>query len=119
MLSRLGIKAFQLLTEYYLTKHLQLLGFQSLMDINADSPLCLQIYFGKKSKNTTTQRGTKTTSQNHQLADQLHIPITKKFKKHKIYSSYRENISDATNKKMQQRSLIQKLGTKTDLFGYF
>ena len=110
MLSRLGIKAFQLLTEYYLTKHLQLLGFQSLMDINADSPLCLQIYFDKKSKNT---------SQNHQLADQLHIPITKKFKKHKVYSSYRDNISDATNKKMQQRSLIQKLGTKTDLFGYF
>ena len=29
---------------------------------------------------------------NYQLADELHIPIIKKFKKRKVYSSFRDNI---------------------------
>lgn len=52
-------------------------------------------FFGKKSRNTTTHTGTGIGSQNQQLTNELHRAITKKFKKCKIYCSFRDNIWDA------------------------
>ena len=39
-----------------------------------------------------TGSGVKFTPQNEQLADELHKPIIKKFKKRKVYSAFKDNI---------------------------
>ena len=43
-------------------------------------------FFDKKS------RGSGITEPNYQLADELQKPIIRKFKKEKVYSSFRDNI---------------------------
>ena len=48
-------------------------------------------FFDKKTKGSEV----KSTSQNEQLADELHKPIIRKFKKRKIYSAFKDNIWDA------------------------
>ena len=44
--------------------------------------------FDKKSK------GSAINEPNYQLANELHKPIVRKFKKRKVYSSFRDNISE-------------------------
>ena len=57
---------------------------------------------------------------NYQLAEELHKPIIKKFKKRKVYSSFRDNISGADLADMQSLSKINKgikyLSCAIDLF---
>ena len=45
--------------------------------------------FDKKSKGSGIKNETKG---NQQLANELHKPITRKFKKRKVYSSFRDDI---------------------------
>ena len=49
-------------------------------------------FFLKKSRDTSTHTGEHEISEEHELVIELHSPITKKFKKHKIYSSFRDDI---------------------------
>ena len=44
-------------------------------------------FFDKKSKGSDI-----TNEPNYQLANELHQPIIRKFKKRKVYSSFRDNI---------------------------
>ena len=53
----------------------------------------------------TAGSGVKAMSQNEQLAEELHKPIIKKFKRRKRYSSFKDNIWDADLAEMQ---LIRK-----------
>ena len=47
----------------------------------------------KKSIGNGVKRvNTKITPQNEQLAEELHKPIIKKFKKRKVYSTFKDNI---------------------------
>ena len=48
-------------------------------------------FFDKKTKGS----GIKSTSQNQQLAEELHKPIIRKFKKRKVYSLFKNNICGA------------------------
>ena len=48
-------------------------------------------FFNKKSSGS----GIKSMPQNQQLAEELHKPIIRKFKKRKEYSSFKDNIWDA------------------------
>ena len=45
-------------------------------------------FFDKKSQGS----GISSNKENIQLADELHKPIIRKFKKRKVYSSFRDNI---------------------------
>ena len=45
-------------------------------------------FFDKKSQG----KGLANNKENIQLADELHKPIIRKFKKRKVYSSFRDNI---------------------------
>ena len=45
-------------------------------------------FFNKK----TAGSGVKSMPQNEQLAEELHKPIIKKFKKRRVYSSFKDNI---------------------------
>ena len=47
----------------------------------------VQKFFDKKSSGSGITNGS-----NYQLANELHKPIIKKFKKRKVYSSFRDNI---------------------------
>ena len=50
-------------------------------------------FFDKKSKGSGVKHvNTKLISQNEQLADELHKPITRKFEKRKVYSAFKDNI---------------------------
>ena len=50
-------------------------------------------FFNKKSAESgTKQVNTKLTPQNQQLAEELHKPIIKKFKKRKIHAAFKDNI---------------------------
>ena len=50
-------------------------------------------FFDKKSKGSGRKRvNTKITPQNEQLAEELHKPIIRKFKKIKVYSTFKDNI---------------------------
>ena len=46
-------------------------------------------FFDKKSKGADIKNEIK---ENQQLANELHKPITRKFKKRKVYSSFKDNI---------------------------
>ena len=46
-------------------------------------------FFDKKSKGSGIKNDTK---ENQQLANELHKPIIRKFKKRKVYSSFKDNI---------------------------
>ena len=62
-------------------------------------------FFDKESS------GSGITKSNYQLADELYEPIIRKFKKRKVYSSFRENIWGADLADMQSLSKYNK-GTK-------
>ena len=50
-------------------------------------------FFDKKSEGSGAKHvNTKLIPQNEQLADELHKPIIKKFKKRKVYSAFKDNI---------------------------
>ena len=49
-------------------------------------------FFDKKTKGSGESHTIKSTSQNQQLPEELHIPITRKFKKRKVYSAFKDNI---------------------------
>ena len=50
-------------------------------------------YFDKKSVGSGAKHvNTKITPQNEQLAEELHKPIIRKFKKRKVYSTFKDNI---------------------------
>ena len=60
-------------------------------------------FFDKKSIG-----GSITNESNYQLADELHKPIIKKFKKRKVYSSFRDNIWGVDLADMQSLSKYNK-----------
>ena len=63
----------------------------------------------KKSVGSGGKRvNTKITPQNEQLADELHRPIIKKFKKRKVYSAFKDNIWGADLADMQLLSKYNK-----------
>ena len=53
-------------------------------------------FFDKKTKGSgatlANKSAIKSTPQNEQLADELHKPIIRKFKKRKVHSAFRDNI---------------------------
>ena len=51
---------------------------------------------------------TKITPQNEQLADELHKPIIRKFKKRKVYSAFKDNIWGTDRADMQLLSKYNK-----------
>ena len=60
-------------------------------------------FFDKKSKGSGI-----TNESNYQLANELHKPIIKKFKKRKVYSSFRDNIWGVDLADMQSLSKFNK-----------
>ena len=51
------------------------------------------IHLIKKSVGSGAKRvNTEITPQNEQLAEELHKPIIRKFKKRKVYSTFKDNI---------------------------
>ena len=60
--------------------------------------------FDKESKGS----GIVNNKENIQLADELHKPIIRKFKKRKVYSSFRDNIWGADLADMQLLSKFNK-----------
>ena len=60
-------------------------------------------FFNKK-----TGSGVKSIPQNEQLADELHKPIIRNFKKRKVYSSFKDNIWGADLADMQLISKFNK-----------
>ena len=66
-------------------------------------------FFDKKSKGCGAKHvNTKLIPQNEQLADELHKPIIRKFKKRKVYSVFRDNIWAADLADMQLLSRYNK-----------
>ena len=61
-------------------------------------------FFVKKSKGSDIV----TNESNYQLADELHKPIIRKFKKRKVYSSYRDNTWSVDLADMQSLSKYNK-----------
>ena len=49
-------------------------------------------FFDKKSKRSGLKENQGNFLQNSQLADELHKPIIRKFKKRKVYCSFKDNI---------------------------
>ena len=75
-------------------------------------------FFDKKSKGSGI-----TNESNYQLANELHKPIIRKFKKRKVYSSFRDNIWGVDLADMQSLSKYNKgikyLLCAIDLFGKY
>ena len=61
-------------------------------------------FFDKKSSGS----GVAATEPNYQLANELHKQIIRKFKKRKVYSSFRDNILGVDLADMQSRSKCNK-----------
>ena len=61
-------------------------------------------FFDKKSQGS----GLANNKENIQLADELHKPIIRKFRKRKVYSSFRDNIWGADLADMQLLSKFNK-----------
>ena len=61
-------------------------------------------FFDKK----TASSGIKSMPQNEQLAEELHKPISRKFKKRKVYSAFKHNIWGADLADMQLISKFNK-----------
>ena len=61
-------------------------------------------FFNKKSQGS----GIANNKENIQLADELHKPIIRKFKKRKVYSSFRDNIWGVDLADMQLLSKFNK-----------
>ena len=49
-------------------------------------------FFDKKNKDSGLSHTIKSTSQNQQLAEEFHKPTLRKFKKRKVYSTFKDNI---------------------------
>ena len=75
-------------------------------------------FFNKKSSGSGI-----TNEPNYQLANELHKPIIKKFKKRKVYSSFRDNIWGVDLADMQSLSKYNKgikyLSCAIDLFNKY
>ena len=67
-------------------------------------PCMVYTFFDKKSSGSGIQNEIK---QNEQLAEELHKPIIKKFRKRKVYSSFKDNIWGDDVADMQQVNLIK------------
>ena len=66
-------------------------------------------FFDKKSKGSGAKHvNTKLIPQNEQLAEELHKPIIRKFKKRKVYSTFKDNIWGADLADMQLLSKYNK-----------
>ena len=66
-------------------------------------------FFDKKSNGSGAKHiNTKLIPQNEQLADELHKPIIRKFKKRKIYSAFKDNVWAADLADMQLLSRYNK-----------
>ena len=63
-------------------------------------------FFDKKSSCTHNKTGIK--SENQQLTEELHKAIIRKFKEHKVHSSFRDNIWDGDLDDMQLISICNK-----------
>ena len=62
-------------------------------------------FFDKKSASLNKSSGSGIANEpNYQLANELHKPIIRKFKKRKVYSSFRDNIWGADLADMQSLS---------------
>ena len=76
-------------------------------------------FFDKKSKGS----GITTNEFNYQLANELHKPVIKNFKKRKVYSSFKDNIWGVDLADMQSLSKYNKgfkyLLCATDLFSKY
>ena len=72
--------------------------------------LALMVYkfFDKKSQGSGHSLQVATNNENIQLADELHKPIIRKFKKRKVYSSFRDNIWGVDLTDMQLLSKFNK-----------
>ena len=69
----------------------------------------LQQFFDKKSASLNKCSGSGIVNEpNYQLANELHKPIIRKFKKRKVYSSFRNNIWGADLADMQSLSKYNK-----------
>ena len=69
-------------------------------------------FFDKKSKGSGIDNNNNNNNeikQNIQLAEELHKPIIRKFKKRKVYFGFRDNIWGADLVDMQLISLIKDL----------
>ena len=70
------------------------------------------IFFYKKTKGSGVTPANKSTiksiPQNEQIAEELHKPIIKKFKKWKVYSAFKDNIWAADLAYMQLISKFKK-----------
>ena len=78
-----------------------------MSDPNYDSyqkGLASMVYKFKKSK----ESGIVTNEPNYQLANERHKPIIRKFKKRKVYSSFRDNIWGVDLADMQSLSKYNK-----------
>ena len=58
-------------------------------------------FFDKKSKGSGLKENQGRFLQNSQLANELHKPIIRKFKKRKVYSSFKDNIRGVDLAEMQ------------------
>ena len=70
-------------------------------------------FFDKKTKSSgvttpANKSAIKSIPQNEQLADELHKPIIRKFKKRKVYSAFKDNIWAADLADMQLISKSNK-----------
>ena len=65
-------------------------------------------FFDKKTKGSGSLHTIKSTPQNEQLAEELHKPIIRKFKKRKVYSAFKDNIWGANLADMQLISKFNK-----------
>ena len=65
-------------------------------------------FFDKKTKGSGVTLANKSIPQNEQLAEELHKPIIRKFKKIKVYSAFKDNIWVADLADMQLKSKFNK-----------
>ena len=66
-------------------------------------------FFEKKSSGSSVgMHGKNKIKQNHQLPDELHKPIIKKFKKRTVYSGFKDNILGSGLADMQLISTFDK-----------
>ena len=65
-------------------------------------------FFDKKTKGNGVTLANKSIPQNEQLAEELHKPIIRKFKKREVYSAFKDNIWAADLADMQSISKFNK-----------
>ena len=87
----------KLLIKYYVIKHLILLKIQKMMDINVVLHQWSINFLIKKTSGGGATLANKSAIKNKivsnkELAEELHIPIIKKFNKRKIHSTVINNI---------------------------